>query len=114
MSRAEIEAWFPGISNDGFEETSPETENYNCIAWAGEDDTEKWDPDELSGRYWPDNVKRSLSVSSFIDLFKVEGGYEECENNDASLEAGIEKIAIYVGSDSEVTHAARQLENGYW
>jgi hypothetical protein len=114
MSRAEIESWFPGIVAAGFEITSPETEDYNCIAWAGDDDTEKWDPDEHSGRYWPHGVPRSLKLDSFIKLYEYEGGYTVLENDDQSLVVGIEKIAIFFDSDKEVTHAARQKEDGTW
>lgn len=39
-------------------------------------------------------------------------GYERCEN--ATLESGFKKIALYVDNSEQVTHAARQLANGDW
>lgn len=39
-------------------------------------------------------------------------GYTVCD--DAALEQGVEKIAIYVDQGGEPTHAARQLETGLW
>src|SRR2546425_4728333 len=93
MPTAEIESWFPGITSAGFEITSPETPDYNCIAWAGGDTTDKWDPDVTSGRYWPDEVPRSLDLESFIKLYELEGGYVPCDN--PNMEAGFEKIAIF-------------------
>jgi len=39
-------------------------------------------------------------------------GYVPCA--DGSLETNFEKVAIYVNSDGEPTHAARQLRNGKW
>jgi hypothetical protein len=39
-------------------------------------------------------------------------GFSPCE--DAGLEVGFEKIALYATSDGEPTHAARQLRNGKW
>ena len=112
MPRAEIESWFPRIATDGFEITSPESQDYNCIAWAGGDTTEKWDPDLTSGRYWPVGVPRGLDLQSFIKLYEVEGGYQPCESE--SLEEGVEKNAIFLDPNNEVTHAARQKENGVW
>src|SRR5258708_35351147 len=112
MTRAEIESGFPRIAADGFEITSQESQDYNCIAWAGGDATEKWDPDLTSGRYWPTGVPRTLDLESFMKLYEVEGGYEFCDSD--SLEQGVEKIAIFQDSNNEVTHAARQTENGSW
>jgi hypothetical protein len=45
-------------------------------------------------------------------MFKTVGDYVPCDHGE--LEAGFEKIAIYVGADSEVKHAARQLPSGLW
>lgn len=115
MSAQEIQKEFPRLALNGFKITSPKTDQYNCIAWAGDDDTEKWDPDSASGRYWPDQsvgVPRTLDEDSFVKLYEAEGGYKECDNGD--LEHGFEKIAIFAGLNKEVTHAARQLQSGQW
>lgn len=113
MSAEKIEDEFPRLKVEGYAVASPETDEYNCIAFAGDDTTEKWDPDETSGRYWPDEVARSLDLSSFIALYAWEGGYVPCD--DDTLEAGYEKVAIFCDPVSrEVRHAAKQLPNGEW
>ena len=51
------------------------------------------------------------TLASFQAVF--EGmGYSECESD--ALEAGYEKIALYVDAEGVPTHAARQLQNGAW
>ncbi len=112
MSLPEIEAEFPRLRVDGYSKSSEASEDYNCIAFTADDTTEKWDPDNTPGRYWPEGVPRTLDLQSFIQLFDVEGGYVVCDNE--SLEDGIEKIAIFWSLSQEVTHAARQLESGAW
>lgn len=102
---------FPNTTIDPFVITSPQTSSYNCIAWAFGDNT-KWywpDPDEMY--FWPENIPRTIEVSSFIELYKLKG-YEVCIST--SQEIGNEKIAIFLGNDGLPTHAARQLENGLW
>jgi len=58
--------------------------------------------------YWPSNDKDDLQT--VMQLY-VNMGYKLCE--DASLETGFEKVAIYV-DQSEPLHAARQLDSGHW
>ncbi|MGA2174326.1 MAG: hypothetical protein ABSH38_05005 [Verrucomicrobiota bacterium] len=112
MSLQAIEAEWPQLLVDGYSKTSDETDDYNCIAWTGDDTTRKWDPDPTSGRYWPSGIPRSLDVESFIKLYEAECGYIVCDND--SLEEGIEKIAIFRDLFNQVTHAARQLKSGAW
>src|SRR6185503_13343981 len=69
----------------------------------------KWDPTDPS-HYWPPGAAREATVKGFQEAFATEG-FEECE--DASLEVGFEKIAIYANQNG-ATHAARQLPNGLW
>jgi len=51
-------------------------------------------------------------LDTFVRLYEIEGGYKPCESDD--LELGFEKVAIYVDGNGEVTHAARQTEDGAW
>jgi hypothetical protein len=104
--------WFPRLVKDSYRKTSDATEDYNCIAWAGGDSERKWDPNDTDGRYWRTDLPRDYEVETFVKLFKLEGGYEPCENGEP--EEGFEKIAIYVGLDKEVKHAARQQPSGEW
>ena len=88
--------------------TSESTRRYNCFAWALGDDSRWVAPG--GNAYWPNNVPNELTVESLVELFR-EAGYELCE--DGNLEPGYEKVAIYA-MDGEPTHAARQLQNGWW
>lgn len=91
--------------------TSPETPDYNCIAWAAEDNARWWEPDPMGDYYWPEAVPRKYTLESYILAYKALG-YEIC--TDTKLEEGYKKIAIYVMNDGRPTHAARQLRNGNW
>jgi len=117
MSPEEIESWFPSLKQEGWKPTSEETEEYNCIAWAADDMTRKWDPETTGGRYWPNDVPRNLELMTFVSLFG-QLGYLPCGFN-SDLEAGFEKVAIYCNYNPqlqaiEVTHAAKQLPSGKW
>jgi hypothetical protein len=107
-----IDREFPRLRLAGYSITSPASDDYNCIAWAGGEIERKWDPDPTAGRYWPEGVPRILDVESFVRLFASKGGYSPCESG--ALEEGFEKIAIFVSLSQEVTHAARQLPSGAW
>lgn len=89
---------------------SDATKDYNCIAWAAADSTNRWEPDPLFQWYWPDGVERKYSLAAFHAAYRTVG-YEIC--NDGSLEVGFEKIAIFT-LDGFPKHAARQLPNGNW
>lgn len=100
---------FPSLSVDGYEVKSPETGNYNCIAWAVGDDSRWWWPNSIMG-YWPSGIQHDDSQGSFVQLFRSLG-YEKCESEE--LAEGYEKVAIYaVGG--QVKHVARQLKSGKW
>lgn len=117
----ELHEWldlFPNLRTDaGFKITSPETDRYNCIAWACErNDLWIWPP--LAGmppaenEYWPDGIPEDIDVSSFVKVFQ-HFGFERCEND--KYEEGYTKIALYVYADSTIcSHAARQLRDGTW
>lgn len=112
MSRQDIEHWFPALAADGYQLTSPETSEYNCIAWAA-GDTESWwwptpDPD-LS--YWPPGVPRERTLTRFIEAYRTLG-YEPCQT--AEAEPDYEKVALYINDKGLPTHAARQLPTGEW
>lgn len=102
---------FPGLTNASFQVTSPVSDQYNCIAWAAQEDDRWWWPDRYGIGYWPADARREETLSSFIDTFK-SFGYEEC--NSPELEVGFEKVAIFTDQDGEPTHMARQLQNGSW
>jgi len=116
---AQIKRYFPKLQSDkDFKITSPQTPNYNCIAWAYHyNDRWMWPGGQemkiCDGfLYWPDDVDDSEDVTAFIKAFE-KTGYTLCDNPD--FEEGFRKIALYVVKDTtQCTHAARQLSNGKW
>ncbi len=94
-----------------FLETSPQTIDYNCIAWAAEDVSQWWWPDKMLNGYWPEEVAREETLDAFIAVCGLLG-YQVCD--DSKLEVGYRKIAIYIDANGKPTHAARQLDNGNW
>lgn len=109
----DLESLFPQLSSNNYRLTSPFDGGYNCIAYAANDTTKWWWPTEkpLGGTYWPPGAPREETLEAFVIAFE-ELGYIKC--SDGSLEAGMEKIAIYVNREGSPTHAARQLPSGYW
>ncbi|MEL6879273.1 MAG: hypothetical protein AAFP09_02020, partial [Cyanobacteria bacterium J06607_10] len=91
--------------------TSPDTIDYNCVAWAAETDEEWWWPDSMEQEYWPEGVLREETLSAFVAAFRTIG-YEVCD--DASVEAGFQKIAIYTDAQQTPRYVTRQLANGEW
>ena len=53
------------------------------------------------------------TVEAFVSAYATLG-YAKCEESSAVLEAGFEKVAIYVDANGVPTHAAKQLPNGAW
>ncbi len=102
---------FPNSKIDPFLVTSPKSANYNCIAWAYEDDSKWFWPDSSNIYYWPNDIPREEKIDSFIKLFN-NIGYEICSNGD--VEKDYQKVAIYSDKFGKPTHSARQLENGFW
>jgi hypothetical protein len=100
-------AHFPRLTAENHRITSPATSDYNCVAWAAGDTGHWWQP----GVYWPvEGAADDYGIAALEDAFK-RLGYMACE--DATLEPGFEKVALY-GNSVFYTHAARQLPNGKW
>ena len=108
VARDMIRRCFSRISTTDFEVTSPRTTQYNCIAWAAGCDDRWWWP---GGLYWPNGVERESTVAAFIKAFGSKG-YTPCESPD--FDPYFEKVALYVGIDGLVTHAALQKGDGTW
>ncbi len=90
------------------EVTSPPTINYNCIAWAAEDDKHWWEP---GGYFWPDGILRTYTIKSYIQAYQSLG-YQITQ--DSFLEQGYQKIALYIDANGIPSHASRQLSDGWW
>jgi len=98
---------FPRLTATNYRVTSPATSDYNCIAWAAEDEHHWWQP----GVFWPlAGSSADFGIEVLVEAFRSLG-FEPCAN--AEFELGVEKIAIY-GSSLFYTHAARQLPGGTW
>jgi len=112
MSAQEIESDFPKLVADGWTETSKESAEYNCFAFALHDDSDWYSPLPLKGYYWPDNLPRNTALPTMIELYRNEGGFSPCDDGD--FENGFEKVAFFINEKQNVTHAARQKPSGAW
>ena len=111
LSSYRIETVFPSLTPSNYRITSPESPDYNCIAWAAGTDERWWWPDNQYTAYWPEEVPREETLAAFIQAYSVEG-YVPCGTSD--YESGFEKIAIYADERGKPTHAARQTQAGRW
>ena len=113
LIRQHIESYFPNLEDEVYCAESEKDNDYNCIAWAAnEADTFWWPTPDPKDAYWP-IPWRTVHRDCFIEAFKVSRGYEVCPTS-FHLEAGYEKVALYLDSNGEPTHMARQLPSGIW
>lgn len=110
MLSDEMKTAFPGLNDSNTDPASDATAAYNCIAWAAEDTTRWWWPIPAPPFYWPETAPKAVTVPAFLAVF-ADLGYNPCDS--AGLEAGYEKVALYVRAGVP-THAARQLSTGRW
>jgi hypothetical protein len=108
---AELEQDWPGLAQAQYRVTSKHTGDYNCLAWAIEETDRWWSPLPEDDYYWPEGVPREVSVAAFVKAYETLG-FALCAGGE--LEAGMEKLAIYVTADARPQHVARQLPNGLW
>ncbi len=102
-------ASFPNLVPGRFDETSQESDGYNCIAWAAEDTTRPWWP--TRGYHWPRQARYEETLIAFVSVFQLLG-YEPCDTD--VLEEGFLNVAIFSKTNGTQTHAARQLPSGRW
>jgi hypothetical protein len=103
---------FPYLDLNNHKDTSPQTPNYNCIAWAAGETHRRWWPQDPEWMwYWPADVPRIGSVDNFVRAFSALG-YRSCSG--AELELGWEKLALYIDAAGAPKHMARQLPSGKW
>jgi hypothetical protein len=98
---------FPRLTGANHRITSPATPDYNCVAWAANDQQHWWQP----GVYWPTQADAAQCGIAALQAAFEALGFEPCA--DGSLEPGILKIALF-SEGLFYTHAARQLESGKW
>lgn len=90
--------------------TSPETGNYNCIAWALEETNWNYWPHPEPFFAWHPAVPREETLEALVQFFQTHG-FEVCENS--RLEKGFNKIALFA-KDGVPTHVARQVSSKKW
>lgn len=93
---------------------SPATTRYNCLAWVAGENFRNWWPDSQGVGYWPPGAVRTETTQALLQAYGTLG-FTLCF--DGTLEAGLEKMAIYRqgAAGTEIpTHAALQLEDGKW
>jgi hypothetical protein len=101
----------PNLQHANHQITSPQDEQYNCIAWAAGDNDRWWWPSRHPLAYWPPGVPLVETVDAFVQAFQTKG-FTVCE--DGSLVEGYEKLALYANANNTPTHMARQLQDGTW
>jgi hypothetical protein len=109
--RKRLEGWFGIFAVDNYEVTSKQTKKYNCIAWSMGKTNKWWEAAKYPGYHWPDGIPDDGSLNALMNLYE-RWGYKKC-GKDATLEEGMEKVAIYC-KDGEYSHGARQLRDGRW
>ena len=123
MDKRNLIAAFPKLQDDEVflnSKMSPETPDYNCIAWAYMlyEDKWMWPPGgvpHLDGvTYWPNGIGKTAAIENLVDAF-ANIGYEECGQS-WQHEEGFIKVALYYNpTNMEFTHAARESRSGnYW
>ena len=107
----ELEQQMPFLLSEGYVVKSIATRGYNCIAFAADDPSMFYWPDDGDNPdvYWPIS-RKDVSLDCFVEMFAYFG-YEKCD--DGSLETGYEKVVIYMLEGSP-SHAAKQLDDGRW
>lgn len=111
MYSPEIARDLPQLKPNNHSITSPQTFDYNCIAWAAGEDDRWWWPAQQPHAYWPPGVPRVETVEAFIKAFSTKN-YIPCV--DGTHQPNIEKVVLYVDGSGKPTHMARQLPTGQW
>jgi hypothetical protein len=107
----DLETLFPGLHGTTYQITSSQDNLYNCVAWAAGDPAHWWWPDSASGSFWPTGAPRAETVDAFRTAFATLGYVESVDD---TLEAGVEKIALFADAALLARHVARQLPTGRW
>jgi len=99
---------FPRLKSDvNFEILSPETDEYNCIAWAMQLDDRWVDTVVIPGHWWPNGVAKSVSPEALVQAFEAVG-FTIAE--DGCIEEDFDKVVLYKDETTERwTHASRLI-----
>lgn len=105
LTVAELRTKWPKLRPGNYNETSPATARYNCVAFVNDDERHWWQAGMYGGMYsWPATIEQSDSLTAWVQLF-TSRGFELTDSRDH--EPGFEKVAIYIdpkdGLPSHVT-----------
>ncbi|MBK6533519.1 MAG: hypothetical protein IPF99_29195 [Deltaproteobacteria bacterium] len=104
----------PRLSPATCEAHSDPTEDYNCLAFAANDQGRWWEPyvvpPTIPGVYWPTAVEPDNTVSAWSAALATVG-FAPCA--DDSCDPALVKVALFAIGET-ATHAARQLLDGRW
>jgi hypothetical protein len=104
-----LERLFPALKTSGYSKSSEDDPAYNCFAFAVHDTGQFWQKLAVRGYYWP--LERDDRLADWIKALELNN-YVLTDSWD--LEAGFEKVSIYVNKEGSPEHVSRQLESGIW
>ena len=104
-----LEKLFPSLAESGYSKSSEQDPFYNCFAFAVHDTGQYWQKVPVKGYYWP--LDRDDRLEDWIGALALNNFKP---TDDPGLEAGFEKVCIYVNASGSPEHVARQLESGKW
>jgi hypothetical protein len=73
-TKEHLEQQFPNLAGEGYLITSPDTIDYNCVAWAADSEEEWWWPDSMAQEYWPADVPREETLPAFTAARQLPNG----------------------------------------
>ena len=103
-----LEKLFPSLAGK-YSKSSEKDPFYNCVAFAVHDTGQFWQKVPVRGYYWP--LERDDRLEDWVEVLRLNN-FLVTDNWD--LEAGYEKVCIYVTEDGSPEHVARQLSSGKW
>jgi hypothetical protein len=102
-------SFFPNSEKEPIKIDSPETSDYNCVAWILGKTNNWYEPDEEYD--WIEGLPMSDDLNTMQAFFE-HFGFQVCEKFD-NFDSSIELIAIFA-KEGIFTHVAKLLKNGNW
>jgi hypothetical protein len=100
---------FPNSFLEPLEISSPETGDYNCLAWALNDNS-KWYESE-DDYCWFDKIDRDNKLSTIQKIFE-QIGFNLTRNSEYQVD--IERVALFSTDNIDCSHLARQIGKNVW
>lgn len=108
MAKSDVEADFPLLVGKQYG-LSAESFNFNCLAFALDDESNWWEPPKQSGRYWPPGFSDDITIPTVEAIIRCHGFTVEIALNETPE---TDAIAIY-GIGNEWTHFAKFVKDGW-